>query len=1290
MIDFIRVRFKKKIKASPMPASNHNYRNDQVPHIRSGGYDMLGNSADFDAEGRMTGYANRNNVKVSFDRDGDRIVAVRDNTNALVMGFGYTGQNLTSITDRTNRQVLYQWTNNRLTQVTDVLGYLWKYQYNNDGQLLKMTDPELRETSVSYVTSYPAAGIAVPLGISFSGKPGRDFRISRVATFKNSLNEERRYSYEYDRQRGEFVVIETTPAPINRRLEMRYDYFGRLLQSENGDRKEYERRRDGPLVDYVKDERGMVTRTERDGFRNVISVLHPNGTEQTWKYHPRFNFVTESKDEEGHRSTYAYDAKGNRIEMIDAVGTAVERKTTYEYDSFGQMIKRTIKGATVADDVITQFEYDAYGNTKKTIDPEGHVVEYTYDVMGNTLTRKDARGNTSSMTYNAAGWMESSTTNLGFTSTVTYDKVGNRKTSTTPISATETATTIYRYDRLDRLIETEDPLGGISKQSYDEEGRMKQSEDARGVITKLEYDSTSRLIKVIDGNQNVVETVYGDESNALEGLVAKRIYPTYEETYKYDERDQVKETTQVLSSTTSYTTYQSYSATGQIIATIDAKLRTSQRFYDELDRLIKDIDPLMGTTLYAYDHRDNLIAVTDANGNRHEFTYDKMNRKLTEKRPMGQTIQYRYDPNGNLIERISPNLAKRKYTYDLDNRLTKEEHFLPKNTNVSKTNSYTYDRRGLLLTYSDGLTAGSYTYNKKGEKTNESVVFGSGANAISKTLQRTYEANGLLKSLTYPDGSVQRYTYDPNNQLLTYKIPGLPANNDTLSYEYRWNSINKITMPGNLTRTITLDPLQRPAKIEVKRAGSNPATIMDHRYSFDEVSNITKKSTLDGDYVYDYDKLDRLTEATPPSALTELPKEKYNYDGVHNRLFSQHQIGSWNYNPNNELLSWGVAAEKRQLTYDLNGSTTREELGDPVTARTDYVYDAQDRLIEVKKDGTAVAKYAYDPMGQRVKRETFGSEPSATWYFYSDEGLIGEYLLGGQAIREYGWNPGGMWGTDTVWQKDSNGVFLTSNDYLYTTDLLTNAGDGHIAWSALRESFGQTSVRNNSGTAYLMRFPGQWEDVVTGFAQNWNREYVNARAGYLSTDPALPSGSSPHYAYASQNPIVQLDPNGLFSWNPADWALDSAAFAAERKHRKSGTVYQLRFVTLCCLAEIYGKTVWSVTVRENSTLPKWQDDFCRGVTRKKNEGTRCQDTYATTRKRSIYLDGSGAQFEQKHATLLHEFFHVIRQWDTGRMTRREYLLNPQPWEDEAEAAESEVPRFEKCLEENCGCPLIAN
>ena len=141
---------------------------------------------------------------------------------------------------------------------------------------------------------------------------------------------------------------------------------------------------------------------------------------------------------------------------------------------------------------------------------------------------------------------------------------------------------------------------------------------------------------------------------------------------------------------------------------------------------------------------------------------------------MGQTISYEYDVNSNLKLRTSPNGARRKYTYDDDNRLELEEHFLPKTTTASKTNTYTYDQRGLLKSYSDGLTSGVYVYDAKGEKTSEAITFGSGINAFTKTITRTYEANGLLKSMTYPGATgTQNYTYDTNNQLKTYKIPGL-------------------------------------------------------------------------------------------------------------------------------------------------------------------------------------------------------------------------------------------------------------------------------------------------------------------------------------------------------------------------------------------------------------------------------------------------------------------------------------------------------------------------------------
>jgi len=123
--------------------------------------------------------------------------------------------------------------------------------------------------------------------------------------------------------------------------------------------------------------------------------------------------------------------------------------------------------------------------------------------------------------------------------------------------------------------------------------------------------------KMIDGNKNEIEPIYGDVTNALEGLVSGRKYPTYTESYKYDQMDRMVETKQVLSPTLSYVSSMSYDGAGQVESQTDAKGRTSLRKYDELRRLTKEIDPILGETVYTYDERDNLRTVTDANGHTH-------------------------------------------------------------------------------------------------------------------------------------------------------------------------------------------------------------------------------------------------------------------------------------------------------------------------------------------------------------------------------------------------------------------------------------------------------------------------------------------------------------------------------------------------------------------------------------------------------------------------------------------------------------------------------------------------
>jgi Domain of unknown function (DUF4157) len=47
---------------------------------------------------------------------------------------------------------------------------------------------------------------------------------------------------------------------------------------------------------------------------------------------------------------------------------------------------------------------------------------------------------------------------------------------------------------------------------------------------------------------------------------------------------------------------------------------------------------------------------------------------------------------------------------------------------------------------------------------------------------------------------------------------------------------------------------------------------------------------------------------------------------------------------------------------------------------------------------------------------------------------------------------------------------------------------------------------------------------------------------------------------------------------------------------------------------------------------------------------------ATTRRNTILLAIGGDEFISDPQLLLHEYFHVVRQWNTGRLTRSGYLI----------------------------------
>ncbi|MFZ1326169.1 MAG: RHS repeat domain-containing protein, partial [Candidatus Contendobacter sp.] len=183
-------------------------------------------------------------------------------------------------------------------------------------------------------------------------------------------------------------------------------------------------------------------------------------------------------------------------------------------------------------------------------------------------------------------------------------------------------------------------------------------------------------------------------------------------------------------------------------------------------------------------------------------------------------------------------------------------------------------------------TQAAYTLDALGRTTQAVLTLGRGAQAIRATLQHTYTADGRRDSLTYPDGTIFRHTYQ-NGRLATAHLPP----DHTIRWaSYQWNQPTRIDSPG-LTRRLDYDPLQRLTRLQVQALGSGSSdapqgpVLLEHRYTYDPAGNLTQQDTPDGPYLYGYDALDRLTQATPPPALQQtperpqgLPLERYSYD----------------------------------------------------------------------------------------------------------------------------------------------------------------------------------------------------------------------------------------------------------------------------------------------------------------------------------------------------------------------------------------------------------------------------
>ena len=1074
---------------------------------------------DYDIDGLLLKFGYRNITQAYFIRNADKqIITVKDTDNNTIYQVSYLNGHVYQISDNSiprRRTVTYDFIGEKLQTVTDVLGHQTHYSYSGNKDNLKMssfTDARGHKITIDYNNFGDVKSLRDEKQIGFD------------------------YGYDYNRVKKEYSTIVRHTSGLL--IEDRYNNDAEVIQSMINGKIIYNNIIDNDYNGNDRrvtriNQRGNSTIREYDTSGNLVKITFPEGSTKIYKYAGVYNNLIEKINENGVKTQYQYDDNGYQIKKIEAVGTSVERITSYTVDNYGYYLTIATQANENSEATLIKKEYNNNGNLIKYTDAEGRISQYTYNHIGKRLS-KTTNNKMTQYEYNKKGYLISKITPLNKKTSYIYDENNNViekniYASDNTLYSIEIAT----YDYRNQLILTIDAHNNKIKYFYDSKGNLIEIKNPMGNSNIFEYNLNNQLAKIIFPEGNIIKYIYGNQGTKNSGLLTKIIYPTYQENYLYNSRSWKTEVQYLAPNQTTKIIKRQYTKNGKTIFRENEKKRQTKYEYDALDRRIKIIEPNQIVTQYKYDNRDNIKQVIDANNHIiRAYQYNKNNERIVETKPEGQTIKTAYN-NQDLIQSHEDSLGKKQfYSYDDDGKLIQIQIFSATNQTIiaDKNIIFNYNKVGQLINYNDGFSKASYLYDKQDRKTQETVTYNLGqSNEFSKTYHYNYNNIGNKQSFTNPEGIEFKYYYNKNNQLQTIQIPHVGSIN---AANYQWTAPQTITFPGGHQINALYDGFMRPKSIQAKTVANQ--NINKLAYQYDLTNNITQKTINEDNIDYQYNSLDRLTEINYAEEI-DLTDESYSYDPVGNRLTSHKTTGTWNYNDNNELLDFD------NVQYISNdNSQLIEKTVDGI--KTIFIYNVNNRLAEIKNNlGESIVRYQYDPFGRRIVKELL-LQNIKTYYLYSQEGLIAEYDETGNLIQSYGYKPNTIFFTNPIFShrpdfinQSKGGYVYYINDHLGTPQKLITE-TGRVVWHGLSEAFGKTNIliddfRND------LRFSGQIFDAESGLNYNIYRYYDFDVGRYITSDPIGLIGGINAFVYVRGNPTNIIDPFG-------QWGLVGALIGA--------------------------------------------------------------------------------------------------------------------------------------------------
>lgn len=800
---------------------------------------------------------------------------------------------------------------------------------------------------------------------------------------------------------------------------------------------------------------------------------------------------------------------------------------TLSYDSLGR-VKPGLDEAWYTTNVT---EYDEVDRVVKATDAAGRAYETDRDDNGNVIERRVLVSGT-----------------VVSRQTTAYDEEDH----VTQVTDNSGAITAMAYDDAGNLIQARNPDGYQVNNVYDGLNRLTEAYDAEGNLTRRDYDIGGRIQQIIDPFKVARSfTYYGA---AKDGRLKRATLPAIQgeaagrsTEYDYDAAGNITRLSKVGS---------------------DGSTRDHYKFYDELDRLVREVSPAVDgsrrqicrkfanlgdlTELWVGPTAD--ITSTSCNfadaalKKQVTYAYDDFGRRIKETDPLNRSRSWTYDIHGKVLTAKDAKNQTTTFTWRADGLAdTRKDH-------ANRTTTWTYFPNGQVQTVVHPNV--TYTYAYDSAQRLKTVNDSRG----NKTLTYSYSNGGLLNRMTDGEGRMTDYLYDGVGRLIGQWMPnnGFVAwgydqdgrmeqrwSDDGVTVRYVWNA------DGSL--------------FSLENRGTGGVLVSNHAYTYNafgqrnsQGENIAGNASV---WRYVYDDMGQLREVyrrpTSPTPSAEAFYRGYRYDAFGNRSHEylstyydqtvydaaqqvsrvdrysltnvlQGTVSGSTFDANGSLLTKGSSVSTLTLTWDELNQVKTAKLANTGTGATitdqSYTNDAMGRRI-AKTVGGATTSYVYDGAGGMApiyaQYTAWPGDPQSVYAAGPgvDAPVAKLPLSGGafQAARHYGADAQGT--VEAVMVGGVSGSGAVEGIALYDTwgQLLSSGGTAAPTTGATFQG------RDRDETA-LMQFRARYYDPATASVPSGR---------FVSRDPLGFSGGINLYAGFDGDPVNNMDPSGTTAISPA-------------------------------------------------------------------------------------------------------------------------------------------------------------